>query len=266
MLWTLLLIAGLSSWLLHSILTQRGPIINERMSWLPLSHSTAQLFNPLLHGAVRFSPPFTRDTGLSSYRHSTSHVTWTASLAATKAKKKTKWWINDGFFCCQRRILNHQKLVDVKMWILLLSCVDINDFRSSLTSGYTVDASDIRLLTRWGWKFISLFTTCLSHIPGQVIPSFQFWSPETDRFFQKSPSELGFNHLAVHSCQHPMGYVESYQTVCRNVDSQTLVTSSTTCTNVIWLEKKNSRFFVISYHVLSCPMFLQGKSSPSLDI
>lgn len=96
MLWTLLLIAGLSSWLLHSILTQRGPIINERMSWLPLSHSTAQLFNPLLHGAVRFSPPFTRDTGLSSYRHSTSHVTWTASLAATKTKKNkvvNQWWV-----------------------------------------------------------------------------------------------------------------------------------------------------------------------------
>lgn len=151
MLWTLLLIAGLSSWLLHSILTQRGPIKNERMSWLPFSHSTAQLFNPLLHGAVRFSPPLTRDTGLSSYRHSTSHVTWTASLAATKTKKNTKvvnqWWV----FCCQGRIPNHQKLVDVKMWILLLSCADINDFRSSLTSVYTVDASDIRLLTRWGW-------------------------------------------------------------------------------------------------------------------
>ena len=183
-----------------------------------------------------------------------------------KQKNTPKWWINDGFFCCQRRILNHQKLVDVKMWILLLSCVDINDFRFSLTSVYTVDASDIRLLTRWGWKFISLFTTCLSHIPGQVIPSFQFWSPETDRFFQKSPSELGFNHLAVHSCQHPMGYVESYQNVCKNVDSQTLVTSSTTCTNFIWLEK-NSRLLVMSLHVLSCPMFyIQGKSSPSLDI
>ena len=140
--------SSLSSWLYISFL------LSEVQSKIKGCHDCPfliQLLNcstPLLHGAVRFSPPLTRDTGLSSYRHSTSHVTWTAA-SSYQSKNPPKWGMMRVF--CERRIPNHQKLVGVKMWILLLSCADINDFLSSLTSVYTVDASDIRLLTRWGW-------------------------------------------------------------------------------------------------------------------
>ena len=83
---------------------------------------------------------------------------------------------------------------------------------------------------------------------------FPVLKPWTDRFFQKSPSELGFNHLAVQSaCQHPNGYVASYQNACFHVDS---------LRNSGYFKKK-TRDFVMSHQVLSCPMFYLVLSHPN---